>query len=131
MLERPLLFDHWRPWFLTGREFEMLFMVELNHGPETCVAGKQHASENYAELLDGLRGAAAEYGADVVGGWAFPVGHKLWYVVDAEESQTVADLFFASGLHQLNTIQINPVLDHDAFTGWMMNFTDRTTEVAI
>lgn len=109
----------------------MLFMVELSHGPEACVAGKRHASENYAQLLAELHETAVEHRADVVGGWAFPVGHKLWYVVNAEESQSVADLFFASGLHQLNTIQINPVLDHDAFTGWMLDFTDRKTEQAI
>jgi hypothetical protein len=109
----------------------MLFMVELNHGPESCVAGRPHASENYAKLLVGLHETAAEHSVDVVGGWAFPVGHKLWYVVKAEESQTVADVFFAAGLHKLNTIQIHPVLEHDAFTGWIMDSADQTTKRAI
>ena len=106
-------------------------MVELNHSPETCVAGRHDASENYAKSLDGLRETAAKHSVDVVGGWAFPVGHRLWYVVNAEESQTVVDLFFAAGLHKLNTIQIHPVLDHDAFRGWILDSADQTTELAI
>lgn len=106
-------------------------MVELNHGPETCVAGKHHESERYAKLLAGLHETAAELGVDVIGGWGFPIGHKLWYVVDAEESHVVADVFFAAGLHQLNSVQINPVLDHDAFKGWILKRSDRSTELAL
>ena len=109
----------------------MLFMVELDHDPESCVAGKHEASENYAKLLAGVRGTAAEHSVDVVGGWAFPVGHKLWYVVNAEESHVVADMFLASGLHRVNTIQIHPVLDDDAFTGWILDSANATTELAI
>jgi len=94
----------------------MQFMVELIHGPETCIAGRKGEAAHHAEMMAGLRDIAREHNLEVVEGWAFPVGHRLWYVVESKDSQSVADAFFAADVHQWNTVQIHPVLNHATFT---------------
>ena len=56
-----------------------------------------------------------DYDVKIVGGWAFPIGHKLWYVVEASGSHAVAELLFAVRVHSWNTVDIHPVLPHDTF----------------
>ncbi|HIF72318.1 MAG TPA: hypothetical protein EYQ61_07180 [Dehalococcoidia bacterium] len=94
----------------------MLFMVELKHSPETCITARDRSSsEMDAKQLHVLREIAAKHGAMVVDGWSFPVGHQLWYVIDAKESHAVGDVFFESGAFRWNTVTINPVMNHDSF----------------
>ena len=100
----------------------MLFMVELKHNPETCIAARdKSSSEIDAKQLRVLRYIAANHEATVVDGWSFPVGHQLWYVIDAKESHAVADLFFESGAFRWNTVTINPVMNHDSFIRNVLN----------
>lgn len=91
-------------------------MVELNHSPETCIVARDGSSHLDAESLRDLREIAIEHGAYIVDGWAFPVGHQLWYVVDAPESHIAADVFSASRAYRWNTVRINPVMNHDSFS---------------
>ena len=106
-------------------------MVELNHSPESCITGKHQTSTNHAELLAGIREIAFEHGIKVVDGWAFPVGHRLWYVVEATESQAASDLLFAAGLHHWNTVQIHPVLNHETFVETVLSQISSEVELAI
>jgi hypothetical protein len=91
------------------------FMVELEHEPETCVASGRSDVQRNAKLLIDLRERADDYDVKIVGGWAFPIGHKLWYVVEASGSHAVAELLFAVRVHSWNTVDIHPVLPHDTF----------------
>ncbi|MBT3994345.1 MAG: hypothetical protein HOF01_00945 [Chloroflexi bacterium] len=94
----------------------MQFMVELTHSPETCIASPGSSDrEHHAELLGEIQQTAYEHGIELTNGWAFPIGHKLWYVVSASDAQDVTDTFFAAGVHRWNTVQIHPVLDHKTF----------------
>ncbi|MDA1279226.1 MAG: hypothetical protein O3B95_04195 [Chloroflexi bacterium] len=93
----------------------MLFMVELTHGPETCIASERGRNEKYAGLLLRLREAAADHGIRVIDGWSFPVGHRLWYVLEADDPQAISNLCVSTGVHYWNTVLINPVLNHDSF----------------
>jgi len=94
----------------------MLFMVELKHSPETCIAARDGASaELDAIRMRELIEIAAKHGATVVDGWSFPIGHQLWYVIDAPESHAVANVFFESRAFRWNTVTINPVMNHDSF----------------
>jgi len=100
----------------------MLYMVELNHSPETCIAARDHSSaERDAKQLRILRDIATKHGATIIDGWSFPVGHQLWYVVDASESHAVGDIFFESGAFKWNTVTINPVMNHDSFIRNVLN----------
>ena len=95
---------------------KMQFMVELTHSPETCIASPGSSDrERHAELLGEIQQTAYEHGIELTNGWAFPIGHKLWYVVSASDAQDVTDTFFAAGVHRWNTVQIHPVLDHKTF----------------
>ena len=94
----------------------MLFMIELKHNPETCIAARERSSaETDAKRLRELRKLAANRGATVIDGWSFPVGHQFWYVIDAPDSHVVADVFFESNAFKWNTVAINPVMNHDSF----------------
>ncbi|HJP28220.1 MAG TPA: hypothetical protein QF694_05375 [Dehalococcoidia bacterium] len=100
----------------------MLYMAELKHSPETCIAARDRSSsEMDAKQLRVLREIAAKHDATVVDGWSFPVGHQLWYVIDAPESHVVGDVFFESGAFRWNTITINPVMNHDSFIRNVLN----------
>ncbi len=102
----------------------MLFMVELTHGPETCIAAESVPESSRSRLLSELTSLAVEYGAEIVGGWSFPVGHRLWYVVEAADAHTVSSLFFAAQTHHWNTVEINPVIDHETFRRTILNQFD-------
>jgi hypothetical protein len=100
----------------------MLFMVELKHSPETCIAAREpSSSELDAKQLRELREIAANHQATVIDGWSFPIGHQLWYVIDAPESHAVADVFFESRAFRWNTVTINPVMSHDSFIRNVLN----------
>lgn len=94
----------------------MQFMVELTHGPDTCIAGNNPNAPHYAELVADIRLAASDNNIEVVDGWSFPIGHRLWYVVEADDPQSITNVFFAAKVHHWNTVQIHPVLNHAAFT---------------
>ncbi len=102
----------------------MLFMVELVHGPDKCPAVHPVIAAGSASHLAGLEQTASEHGARIVGGWSFPVGHKLWYVVEADDSSAVSDLFFAAQAHHWSTVTINPVIDHETFKERVLGATD-------
>lgn len=93
----------------------MLYMAELTHGPDTCVAAKNDLAGPRVHLLAGLKEIASEHGAEIVNGWAFPIGHRMWYVVEAPNSHTVATVFQAAKAHHWNTLDIHPVMDHETF----------------
>ncbi|MBN4064597.1 hypothetical protein JYU04_02560 [Dehalococcoides mccartyi] len=100
----------------------MLFMVELKHSPETCIAARDgSAAEMDAKQLRELQQIAANHDATVIDGWSFPIGHQLWYVIDAPESHAVADIFFKSRAFRWNTVTINPVMNHDSFVRHVLN----------
>jgi hypothetical protein len=100
----------------------MLYMVELKHSPENCIAARDRSSaEKDAIELRLLREIAAKHEATVIDGWSFPVGHQLWYVIDAKESHAVGDVFFESGAFRWNTVTINPVMNHDSFIRNVLN----------
>jgi len=90
-------------------------MVELNHRPETCILANYRPEDNCAGRLSKIRETAGKYGARVVDGWVFPIGHRLWYVIEAHDAESVTDLCTDSGVHIWNTVSISPVLDHDRF----------------
>lgn len=102
----------------------MLFMVELSHGPETCIAAKNDPGSSQGRLLSELTDIAREHDAEIVGGWSFPVGHRLWYVVEAQDAHAVSNLFFAAQTHHWNTVDINPVIDHETFRRTVLNQFD-------
>jgi hypothetical protein len=91
-------------------------MVELNHEPETCIASGYGDTESNALNLMKISESAKELDAELVGGWAFPVGHRQWYVIKADDAHIVAELVRVTNLHLWNTITVNPVLDHDMFS---------------
>ena len=93
-----------------------VFMVELHHEPETCISSGYGDTESNALHLMRIGDAAKELGAELVGGWAFPIGHRQWYVVKATDAHVVAELVRITNLHLWNTITVNPVLDHDMFS---------------
>jgi hypothetical protein len=95
---------------------QALYMVELNHEPETCIASGYGNTESNASLLMKISESAKDLGAELVGGWAFPVGHRQWYVVKADDAHVVAEVIRVTNLHLWNTISVNPVLDHDGFS---------------
>ena len=100
----------------TKKATKMQFMVELTHSPGTCIASPGSTDREYhAELLGEIHQIAYKHRVDIVTGWAFPIGHKLWYVVSAKDAQDVTDTFFSIGVHRWNTVQIHPVLDHKTF----------------
>jgi hypothetical protein len=90
-------------------------MVELKHEPENCFASQNQLSQVDSSALGDVGNIAEKRGARLVNGWAFPVGHQLWYVIDAPQSHIVADVFFEANAHKWNTVTINPVMDHDTF----------------
>jgi len=100
----------------SNSDVQALYMVELNHEPETCIASGYGDTESNARLLMKIGESARELGAELVGGWAFPVGHRQWYVVRADDAHVVAELIRVTNLHLWNTISVNPVLDHDGFS---------------
>lgn len=93
----------------------MLYMTELEHGPDTCIAAKNDLDTPTVYLLAELKEIALECGAEIVGGWAFPIGHRLWYIVEAPDAHTVANVFHAAQAHHWNTVNINPVIGHETF----------------
>jgi hypothetical protein len=99
----------------------MLFMVELKHSPETCIAAREKNADLDAQQFRELREIAVKHDSRIVDGWSFPVGHQLWYVIDAPESHIVADVFFKSRAFRWNTVTINPVMNHDSFTRHVLN----------
>jgi hypothetical protein len=96
-------------------------MVELKHSPETCIAARENNADLDAQRFRELREIAAKHDSTVVDGWSFPVGHQLWYVIDAPESHLVADVFFESRAFRWNTVTINPVMNHDSFIKHVLN----------
>lgn len=110
---------------------KMQFMVELTHSPETCITAPGSSDrEHHAELLSALHQTAYKHEVDVVNGWSFPIGHKMWYVVSARDAQNVTDTFFATGVHLWNTVQIHPVLDHQAFKTKVLDKITGSTELS-
>jgi hypothetical protein len=99
----------------TSSSSHSLFMVEIAHKPENCIANGSIESKSNAALLKGLHESAAQLGATIVDGWAFPIGHRLWYVVKAENAHIAAKIFGERRVHTWNTITVNPVLDHESF----------------
>jgi len=92
------------------------FMVELHHEPETCIASGYGDTESNAINLMKMGDSAKELGAELVGGWSFPIGHRQWYVIKATDAHVVAELVRITNLHLWNTITVNPVMDHDMFS---------------
>ena len=110
---------------------KMQFMVELTHSPETCIGSPSSSDrEHHAELLGEIHQIAYKHGVDIVNGWAFPIGHKLWYVVSARDAQDVTDTFFSAGVHRWNTVQIHPVLDHNAFKAKVLDEITGPVEIS-
>jgi len=93
----------------------MLFMFEFKHSPGTCIAAREKNADLDAQQLRELRNIAMKLDSTIIDGWSFPVGHQLWYVIDAPESHVVADVFFESRAFRWNTVTINPVMNHDSF----------------
>ena len=96
-------------------------MVELKHSPETCIAAREKNADLDAQRFRELRDIAAKHGSTIVDGWSFPVGHQLWYVIDAPESHEVANVFYESRAFRWNTVTINPVMNHDSFIKHVLN----------
>ena len=113
------------------RKESVQFMVELNHSPENCITGKRQTSTNHTELPAGIREISFEHGIKVVDGWAFSVGHRLWYVLKATESQAVSDRFFTDGLQHWNTVQTHPVLNHKTSVETLLSQISSEVELAI
>ena len=93
----------------------MQFMMELVHGPTTCIAAHNHRDDEIVRSLANIKEIAAGHGARVVGGWAFPVGHRMWYVIEASAAETVATIAQEMKLHTWQTVDIHPVLEHSDF----------------
>ena len=91
----------------------MQYMVELEHRAESCIAGDP--AGNHARLFAQLKDYAADKGLQIQGGWLFPVGHRMWFVVDAENGHDVQQLFFDAKVHLWSAISVNPVNDYDSF----------------
>lgn len=93
----------------------MLFMVEATHGPETCISARGKAARADADHLAELMDTASSGQTRVVASWAYPVGHRMWFVVESPDAHPVAELFRTAGMHGWNTIGIHPVLDSREF----------------
>ena len=94
----------------------MLFMVELTHGPETCIAARDPLiTETDARHFLEIKSIAIDHNVKIINGWSFPIGHQLWYVVEAEESHAISEVFKDSRAASWNTVRINPVVNHDEF----------------
>lgn len=93
-----------------------VYLVELEHKPEMCITSGGDRNKSHAAELMAIRDTARELGTRIVGGWSFPVGHRLWYVVEANDAHAVAELARTCQLHSWNTVTVNPVLDHDSFS---------------
>ncbi len=93
----------------------MLYMTELTHGPDTCITAPNEYAQLRARLIAGIKELAAEQGAEIVNGWSFPAGHRMWYVVEAPDSHTVASVFRDARTHHWNTVSIDPVIDFAEF----------------
>ncbi|MFP6569016.1 MAG: DUF3303 family protein [Dehalococcoidia bacterium] len=96
-----------------------LYMAELMHGPETCVAA--NPDRERAGLLADLPEISRANGVNFVGGWAFPVGHRQWYVFEAEDAHAVSKVLFAAKTHHWNGIDIHPVTDFESFKSTVLS----------
>ena len=100
----------------------MLFLVELKHGPDTCIAARDRSlTEIDARYFREITSIAESHSVKIVDGWSFPIGHQLWYVVEAEYSHSVAEVFKESRAFSWNTVSINPVVNHAAFVEKVLN----------
>ena len=100
----------------SNRIDQPVYMVELNHEPETCISSGYGDTEANSTQLMKIGESAKELGAELVGGWAFPIGPRQWYVIKAADAHVVAELVRVTNLHLWNTVTVNPVMDHDMFS---------------
>ncbi len=108
----------------------MLFMVEATHRPETCIAARGSAARADADQLAELMDPSFRGQSRVISSWAYPIGHRLWFVVESPDAHSVAELFRAAGVHGWNTIGIHPILDNQEFKRTVLDGITRSAEEA-
>ena len=88
----------------------MLYLVELNHGPQTC-PGVDHELAHKV-MQDGARmdEVAKTNGCAIQGIWVNRSNHSSWAVIDAPNGHAVDKSLRESGLVDWNTAAIHPVV---------------------
>jgi len=82
----------------------MLFVVENRHPAEDCPAGVCRPDWKFAVKLDDR---AKDKGLSLEEGYVDPVGHNIFFVVDAEHAQQVFD--FITPLLSVGRTRVVPV----------------------
>jgi len=85
----------------------MLFMIDSQHGAETCPAGFIHPDKDFSKKLDK---AIADSGVKLVGGYLDAPGHHFYYIVDARSVEQVYSIAVPL-LIGIGTSTVTPVVE--------------------
>ena len=89
--------------------FDMLHMVIMIHGPDTCAAVHAEIGEKARSGMGKLAEASKKLQVTVQGSWVDAPAHRSYLLVDAPSAHAINELMIELQFFHWNTIEIHAV----------------------
>ena len=94
-------------------EVNMLHMVVIEHGPDTCAAVHSEMGGLARSARTQMDETSSRLGIKVQGWWVDPPAHVFYMLADAPNAHVINNLMTELRLFHWNTIDIHPIMTID------------------